>query len=376
MIKESPFIMITIAIMTLYTLHNLYLFLFLQHPDAIALATAGILRPRPAVQLTDPRQVLIVGSISSGTTQVSADLKEQFGLEIGHENAESSWSFVRDGTVSWFHGIRYIPRPGIDTNEKEYKNEPEKGERLFQAVVHHLCHILRPNMGFHPFMYRSDRCSLRQKWDSCWRSECVDIVRSEWGCGLQKNSSSGASPPRSCETPFQRTLHQVRHPLRTIESLVTKFCISGVEGDVQPDFLAFASVLFPQYDFSDLSCIEAAGYYTVEYNNALIDAKDDGNLDDRFHVEEVTPCSVAGLAGFMDQDALHAPNIGKVSAICKDENSEANELMTSSKNLYNKGQLSLDWDDLLGGIHGSSKKEGDRDLQKQVKKLTQKLGYQ
>ena len=143
-IKESPFILITIAITTLYSLHNLYLFLFLQHPDAIALASAGILRPRPAVQLTDPRQVLIVGSISSGTTQVSADLKKQFGLEIGHENAESSWSFVRDGTVSWFHGIRYIPRPGIDTNEKEYKKEPEKGEQLFQAVVYHLCRILRP----------------------------------------------------------------------------------------------------------------------------------------------------------------------------------------------------------------------------------------
>ena len=76
----------------------------------------GIVQPRPAVHLTDPRQVLIVGTISSGTSQVANDLKNKLGLEIGHENAVASWSFVRDGTVSWFHGIRYIPRPGIDNN--------------------------------------------------------------------------------------------------------------------------------------------------------------------------------------------------------------------------------------------------------------------
>ena len=39
-----------------------------------------------------------------------------------HENAEASWSFVRDGTVSWFHGIRYIARPGMDTNVKTNNN--------------------------------------------------------------------------------------------------------------------------------------------------------------------------------------------------------------------------------------------------------------
>lgn len=370
MAKESPMIWITAVVMIPYSLYNLYLFLFLQHPEIISLATMNNVRTRPAVRVTDPRQVLVVGSISSGTTQVSHDLKNKLGLEIGHENSEASWSFVRDGTVSWFHGIRYIPRPGIDTDEFE-KDEAEKGQALFQSVVNHLCYQLHPNMGFHPFMFRDGKCSLRQKWESCWRDECKDVLNIEWGCGLSERSANTGGN-RTCLTPYQKVLHQVRHPLRTIESLVTKFCIDGVEGDVQPTFLTFASVLFPQHDFSKMSCIEAAGYYVEEYNSAIMEAK----VDATFLVEEMTPCDIAKLAGFADDDVLYAQNKKLVMDACKSEDSEAKKMMVSNKNRYNKGQLSLDWDDLLGGEHGSSKKIGDRDLQKRVKKLAHKLGYQ
>ena len=50
--------------------------------------------------------------------------------------------------------------------------------------------------------------------------------------------------------------------------------------------------------------------------------------------------------------------------------------MKSTENSYNKGLVSLDWDDLSGGKHGSRKKERDRNLQKRVKKLARNLGYQ
>jgi len=373
-VKENPFIFITlVAVMIPYIFYNIYLFVCLQHPEIMSVATMGFLHPRPAVKISDPRQVLILGTISSGTTQVSFDLKKKLSLEIGHENAETNWSFVRDGTVSWFHGIRYIPRPGIDT--REFKDDAEKGEALFKSVVNDLCRELHPSMGFHPFMFRSGKCNLRQKWNPCWRDECRNILESEWGCGLRHSSDNDGSDTNTCETPYLKILLQVRHPLRTIESLVTKFCIKGVDGEVQPAFLTFTSVLFPQHEFSGMSCIESAGYYVDEYNSAMAAAKERGYFDDMFHVEEVTPCAVAQLAGFMENDVLFAANRDYVVNICNDEDSEANKAFKSKANLYNKGQLSLDWDDLLGGRHGSKKKAGDRDLQKRIKKLAVKLGY-
>ena len=338
----------------------------------------GIVQPRPAVHLTDPRQVLIVGTISSGTSQVANDLKNKLGLEIGHENAVASWSFVRDGTVSWFHGIRYIPRPGIDNNaEHNFVDDRNilKGKLLFQSVVDHLCKELRPTMGFHPFMFRDGKCSLRQKWDDCWKDECKDILTNEWGCGLRKEGDND-NVSNSCETPFYKTLHQARHPLRTVESLVTKFCIGGVKGKVQPSFLAFAGDLFPQHNFLEMSCIEAAGYYTVEYNNAILAARQKGYVNETFKVEQTTPCVIAQIAGFMDDNAIYRFHNSRLLNICNSKDSEATQLMKSKKNLVNKGQLSLDWDDLIGGKHGSRKQNGDRDLYNHVKNLEQALDYQ
>jgi len=321
--------------MTPYLLYLLYLILHLQKPHIISKATLGLIKLRPAVKVTDPRQVLILGSISSGTTQIANDLSHKLKLEIGHENAETSWFFVRDGTVSWFHGIRYLPQPAN-----------------FQGVVHDFCRELHPSMGFHPFMYRNSKCSIREKWDPCWRLECIGILRKEWGCGLNNR----------CETPFRKVLHQVRHPLRTIESLVTKFCINGVEGELQRPFLVFSNALFPQHNFSDMSCIEAAGYYVYEYNHAIINA----NIDATYHIDDVTPCQVAKLAGFMEENHLYT--------ICTDEKSKGNQLVQSKTTRYNKGQLVLDWDDLIGGKHGSSR-DGDRDLLKRIKELALTLGY-
>lgn len=374
-LKDSPLFIITSVIMMPYFLYITYLYIHLQQPKMLSTATLGLLKLRPAINVTELRQVLIIGSISSGTTQMSYDLEHKLKLEIGHENAETSWSFVRDGTVSWFHGTRYIPRPGIDYTID--KNGVSDGEALFQAIVHGFCSELHPSMGFHPFMYRSN-CSIRQQWDPCWKKECIDILKNEWGCALRKHNddrNEKNNDNNTCETPFRKILHQVRHPLRTIESLVTKFCVNGVEGEVQRPFLIFANVLFPQLNFSEMSCIEATGYYVDEYNSAIIDAKAKGGLiDDIYHVEDVTPCEVAALAGFMDDDAVFTKD--HVMHICNNNDSEANKKLKSKKTRYNKGQLLLDWDDLLGGRHGSKKKLGNRDLLKRVKKLVAKLGYE
>mmetsp|Transcript_2191 Transcript_2191/g.3783 ORF Transcript_2191/g.3783 Transcript_2191/m.3783 type:complete len:428 (+) Transcript_2191:29-1312(+) len=369
-------IVITAVILMPYALYNGYLYLFLQHPELISFLCPSI---RPAVKLNDTRQLLIVGTISSGTSQVARDLKNNLGLEIGHENAEASWSFVRDGTVSWFHGIRYIRRPGIDVNVKiNGKTNNAGGEIIFLSQVKDLCRELQPQMGFHPFMFRDGICSLRQSWGDCWRDECEDIVKQEWGCGLRRKEDKKLHQRRDdCETPFHKVLHQERHPLRTIESLVAKFCIGGIQGNVQPSFLVFANALFPQHNFSEMSCTEAAGYYVYEYNNAMLKARELGRIDDHFQVEEATPCQIAEAAGFLESDSVYNPSRDRVLKVCNSQGSDsaANQVMKSTENRYNTGLVSLHWGDLLGGKHGSRKKAGDEDLQKRIRRLTQNLGY-
>uniref|UniRef100_A0A6U2SY92 Uncharacterized protein n=1 Tax=Leptocylindrus danicus TaxID=163516 RepID=A0A6U2SY92_9STRA len=239
-------------------------------------------------------------------------------------------------------------------------------------------------MGFHPYMFRDGGgCSLRQSWDACWKNECKNMLKREWGCALRRKISSTGDDDygsdkkhNACDTPFQKNLLQVRHPLRTMESLVAKFCIGGVEGSVQPAFVAFMNALFPQHNFLNMSCIEAAGNYVVEYNEAMITAQSQGYLDENFHVEDMTPCDVAELAGFVDESALHVSSRDLVLKACSDVGGKALQLMKSTENSYNKGLVSLDWDDLSGGKHGSRKKERDRNLQKRVKKLARNLGYQ
>jgi len=297
-------------------------------------------------------------------------------------------------------------------------------------------------------MFRAtSKCSLRnQKWDTCWEQECIDVLEREWGCGLLHTSNQNAAVPNnnnnnnnnkdntatttsttSCLTPFEKTIHQVRHPLRTIESLVTKFCIGGINGNVQPAFVMFVTTLFPQQHkphqnknnnnnngnttvhITEMSCIEISGYFVYEYNMAMIQATKLGYIDHLYHVEDVTPCDIVNLAGFMgnknndnknadtdtdtDDGVVYKPNKEKVINICKGNNNnddnnnkngdthttttnnDANKVMLSTRNRYNKGQLTLEWDDLVGGKHGSTRKSNDHELQQQIQRLTQTLNY-
>jgi hypothetical protein len=389
-----------------YSLYMGYLYVCLQKSEWLASAAASLSACglgslvksailRPSLEVSDARQFLIVGTMSSGTTQVAHDLASHLKLEIGHDNSETKWSFVRDGTISWFHGIRFLERPGIDntsaTVDLELTLPPSmtevegatqivtlEGEQLFGYLVNVMCQELHPNMGFHPFMFRDSQCSMRQSWDSCWRQECRNLLNQEWGCALREADADDADD--ACTTPYRKILHQFRNPLKTVESLVTKFCIGGVDGELQPAFEVFAKSLFAQYDFSKLSCVEASGYYVYEYNQAILSAKEEGLIDASFKVEGATPCEVAKLAGFLEISGVgyqqrirdHLMNFCGWEAPA---DNEANQPMVSTKNKYNQGQLSLEWDDLLGGKHGSKKNEGDPDLQQKLKQMARDLGY-
>ena len=109
--NQHPLIQVGKFIAIPYLLYLAYYYLQLQHPDYLSKATAGIISLRPAVDVSDTRQLLIIASPSSGTAQIKAELEQKLRLEIGHETTDTAWHFVRDGTVSWFHGIRFLTEP-------------------------------------------------------------------------------------------------------------------------------------------------------------------------------------------------------------------------------------------------------------------------
>eukprot|EP00569_Conticribra_weissflogii_P005541 CAMPEP_0171344172 /NCGR_PEP_ID=MMETSP0878-20121228/18816_1 /TAXON_ID=67004 /ORGANISM="Thalassiosira weissflogii, Strain CCMP1336" /LENGTH=458 /DNA_ID=CAMNT_0011847297 /DNA_START=21 /DNA_END=1397 /DNA_ORIENTATION=+ len=341
-----------------YLLYLSYYSLLLQHPHHLSTLTLNILSPRPAVGVHSPRQLLIVAPPSSGTVQIQKELKNKLHLEMGHETSDTAWNFVRDGTVSWFHGIRFLSSPPSN----------EDLVRSFTAI----CGNYTENMGFHPAAYRvpENRCSYRSKWDDCWRKECYAILIEEWGCATRGN----------CEIGFRTTLHQVRNPMRTLESLAVKFCVGGLDsGVVREEFLVYARAMFSKgHDFGRYSCIEAVGYFLVEYQNVMIEARKRGEIAGFYRIEDTSACDVAEMAGFLDEDrVVYKPNYGKIKKICGngDDGVPAKRVVEQKENRLNKDMVKLSWKDLRGGIHASRKDVGDRDLEMKVRGLFRAFGY-
>ena len=109
----------------------------------------------------------------------------------------------------------------------------------------------------------------------------------------------GCSLNDTCDINFAYNIHHVQNPLRTIESLVVKFFIGGLEGEVQPTLLTYAMALFPFHDFYQDSCIEAAGFFFVFYNDAMIEAQKQGEISSFYRIQETSACQIAELAGLM-----------------------------------------------------------------------------
>ena len=294
---------------------------------------------RPAVAVTDVRPVLIVGTISGATTQVAHDLQYLMDLEVCHELSGTTRHFCRDGTVSWFHGLRFL-------------NRTTDAMKHYQSLAN-LCTNFTPSMGFHPRMFRDNsNCSIRTQWGKCWARECVDLIHHEWGCAWnskdiehEKDSPNMAmehNPGKPCQTPFARTLHQTRHPLRTIESLVSKFCPRNKPIDA--GFLQMIQALFPQHDFASYSCVRVASYFVLEYHLAMRRAVRAGLIQQSYAVEETTPCqvaSLAGLDGFGNNPAVWSGSREAVARACEDPKGEGHQFMTSTEYKVNYGKVVL-----------------------------------
>lgn len=252
--------------------------------------------------LTDasPRQLLIVGTQSSGTSAISLNLTEALGLEIAHESSDASQSPCRDGTVSWVHGLRFV-RAHADAE-----------------AVRALCAAQLPRLGLLRNAFRAPReCGLLeslQAWPPCQQRACSAMQAEQRGCGLR------ARP--SCAPPFARTLLQVRHPLHVIASLAAKFCPSGPDGPLDPAFATALRALWPHHPWAASSCVGSAGWYVALYNEDALAAVEDGRIHAWYAVERSGVCDVARLGGFTDQPppagaCVHAPSCERVRRACE-----------------------------------------------------------
>eukprot|EP00797_Seminavis_robusta_P001799 Sro1109_g242300.2 (322) ;mRNA; r:19983-20948 len=314
-----------------------------------------MLQLRESVGHSDERQVLIVGTMSSGTRQVASSLRDTIGLEIGHELSDSQSYYVRDGTVSWFFGIRFLP---VDPSTST----------LGKKIVT-LCQDATFEMGFHPRMYRAGVCSEREQWSRCWAKECMEISQMEWGCAWR---------PDGCQfQPFRRSLHQTRHPIATVESLVAKFC----DTEKQDAFIKMFRLLFGDQhpDLDRYSCLELATHYVIEYNRAMATAREKGLIHTTYKVEDTTPCQAAELAGFASEnDLVHSDNQMLVQTKCQSSQDSAGRQLMKPREIYkvNQDRVRLKLSDFEGGRHGSKRSSGDMALVEEVQAIVTLLGYE
>mmetsp|Transcript_24027 Transcript_24027/g.43437 ORF Transcript_24027/g.43437 Transcript_24027/m.43437 type:complete len:387 (-) Transcript_24027:303-1463(-) len=329
-----------------YAIYCSYFFLLLQKPHWIS---NDLLRP--AVSMADERQVLIVGTMSSGTTQITHELHDILNLEVGHEDSDTNWKFVRDGSISWFHGIRFFP-----AFSEHRRKVPVKLCRVANQFITSLNHPYAANPGlFTPPQYEVSH--LHPNFSKYWFKECVRIMWTEYGCASRGD----------CPTPFRKTLIQTRKPTKIVESLVAKYCKQDgsdtIMGMPPTSLIEFLDALFPEHNFASLenTCTSIMANYVLLYYNMLLDAYDRGDVDGMYHIEDVTLCDVAQFSGLLNKtDTVFGPNYEFVSELCNGDNAPG--LIGQHRNVINQGRVKIF--DLQ-----------DKDLEKRMLKLHKRMGY-
>lgn len=310
-----------------------------------SLVTSVVLRTgvfREVVTESSPRQVLVLGTQSSGTTHTT-ELLQALGFEVAHENSNGLHKFCADGSVSWFHAVRLLPG------------------RVSEASLDTLCNRSRKRSGFHPAMFREPvTCSpgWLARWDACWVSECRALLTATWGC---------ARRPEGCATPYARTLVQSRHPLRVTESLTVKFCRDSASVP-NPEVFDIIRALWPDHSALDYygrngPCHLAFAYYWVLYYGTLREAMASGAVDAFYPVENATACSVARLAGFASHDALRSTSHATFATACSQPQPQARR----PSNKRNKGLFHLTRADIA---------TADPALDRAVADLSRFMGYE
>jgi hypothetical protein len=356
LVKVAPFILIP------YVMYHFLYFIHLKRPDIIADGTFGLIPMRPAIKSFEERQVLIIGSEVIENRNIVAGLKDTLKLEIVNEAFDAENYFCRDGSVSWFQIIRFLQPLESSIGEDEFVKSSTL--KLWDELCLNRTDAIVSI--FHPRNYGKNDCSAYSQWSNCWARECLGVVNSQWGCAWNG----------SCEPSFARVLHQVRHPIRTIERLNSTFCPNE---QWREPFIDLVSAWFPKHDWSTFSCLESMAWYVAEFHNTLLKARDAGLLHGIFQIERTSPCEVASQAGFLAP--LYEPNSEKISNIChNDEGDNTASKAALSSDAFSVTKVESDGkkltlEDFHGGNHDSKGEAGDTGLADVLKELVSKLGY-
>jgi hypothetical protein len=89
--KSHPLVTVAPYLVIPYVLYKLMFVVMLRRPDIMK----GIVDLRPAVSMDQPRQVLILGAIGSGTKQVAEGLSKVMKLEVDHEGMNTQEVIIR-----------------------------------------------------------------------------------------------------------------------------------------------------------------------------------------------------------------------------------------------------------------------------------------
>jgi len=304
---------------------------------------------RPSVAIGDERQILILGVVGSGKVQMAAELGK-LGLEVGHESFDAYSSQVRDGTISFVHGLRYM------------------SQRPLRENIADLCKESR-TPAFHPTMFKPNlHCSSYSSWDRCWMLQCASTVILEYGCAAHPGGLGITGAP--CHTPFRRTLLQVRHPLRSIASMLGGLGSKNSTSCSRAKHLFHtAQTLFPDQPWEAVDkCIHKFALLWLVYNRAIMQY-----ADDFYRVEDTPPCKVASLAGFTNStDVIFPAHLDRVNSVCSKRDygeGPGNREEHGTVNRKNSKGIEVTWKMLEGAPYPV------KNLRNQVQDLARRLGY-
>lgn len=348
LVRVAPFVLLP------YIIYHVIFFVTLRHPEVISGATLGLVSFRPAMAAGDARQVLILGPEIPENRFIAGGMASTLGLEIVHEAFDSHNYFCRDGSVSWFQLMRFME----PLNETVRNKEAQFGawKELCIDRNHTVIQL------FHPKEYSPSKCSAYENWSNCWAQECFSVIKSAWGCE--------ADEMRDCPQTFSHILHQVRHPMRTIEALNASVCPYP---SLKSSFLKVVAGFFPDRDWDSLPCLDAMAWYTVDFHKTMINAREAGLIHGAFQIENNSPCEVASMAGFMDEStALYIPNAEKTTRGCRELDGN---LKAQSGDLFAQVKKENKGDVIPGMTPVVLKDLADSHLAKEVNSLVSALGY-
>jgi hypothetical protein len=353
---RHPLVRVTPYVLIPYLIYHAIFFVELRRPDIITKASLGLVTLRPALDAQDPRQVLILGAEAAENRYVMTGLAQPLKLEIVHEAFDADNYFCRDGSVSWFQILRFLEpldSPGADREAK--RAQIDSWKELCVDRNHSFVEL------FHPKEYGPTECNAYQKWSPCLSRKCLATVDSLWGCAWNAN--------KECPQKFSKVLHQVRHPIRTIEMLKATVCPTP---KLKGSFLRLVSGWFPHRDWSRLSCSEAMGWYVVDFHTTLIKARDAGLVDGIFQIERASPCEVASQAGFLDafSTTAYQPNVKRTTKVCHDEKFNDAQSPDTFAKVKEKNGVKIP-----GLVTVTLEEFGDAALVKALTNLISNLGY-